>query len=231
LALHAVLRVKSEPGDCPVDAPAQPDECFARTGTGVVPGLGSVSEVYTFAVQKDRDGCLGGDILLASTGRLVVAGKGEIFVSASALPRCFVPAAAVLKASRPFTVTGGSGIYAGASGTGTLQHDIHAGPVGGAGYDTWVGTLEVPALEFDVTPPTLAGAVARTVRTPSGKRRARVVYKVTAHDEVDGALQVTCVPGSGSFFRVGRTVVSCAASDTSGNVTKRTFTVRVVARR
>ena len=54
---------------------------------------------------------------------------------------------------------------------------------GGAGdaIETWVGTLTVPGLDFDLTPPTLHGAHDMIVR--AGKaRRVRVRFTVTAKD-------------------------------------------------
>jgi len=46
---------------------------------------------------------------------------------------------------------------------------------------------------------------------------------VTAEDAVDGAVVVACMPKSGSQFKIGRTTVKCAASDTSGNTETTTF--------
>jgi len=54
-----------------------------------------------------------------------------------------------------------------------------------------------------------------------------VTYKVTARDAVDGAVAATCKPRSGSFFKLGRTVVTCTASDTSGNNRAARFVITV----
>jgi hypothetical protein len=230
LALRATLSVRSEPAACPAGTPPDADECRSRRGTGVVTGLGTVSEAYTFIVANPPS-CADGDILLASDGRFTVAGKGEINLALSGLPDCFSPAITVLTAKRPFTVTGGSGKYVGASGSGTLQHALTASASGAAGKDFWVGTLVVPGLDFDVTAPRLSGAAAKSVRAPLGKKRARVVYRVTARDNVDGAVPATCLPRSGSLFKIGRTIVGCSAADTSGNTTRARFTVTVRPRR
>jgi hypothetical protein len=129
-----------------------------------------------------------------------------------------------------FTVTGGSGLYAGASGRGTVEN-VHI-PVSefagvGAGTDTWTGPLTVAGLDFDVTAPTVSGAVRKTVRAPKKAKRARVSYTVTAKDNVDGAVPVVCKPRSGSFFKLGKTKVTCSASDKSGNTARATFVVTV----
>jgi hypothetical protein len=101
------------------------------------------------------------------------------------------------------------------------------GPSAWRGTDTWTGTIVVPGLDFDLTPPTVTGAVGKTVRVPSAQKRVRVRYAVTAHDDVDGAVPATCKPRSGSWFSVGRTRVLCSATDTSANATTVTFVVTV----
>ena len=133
--------------------------------------------------------------------------------------------------SRAFTIAGGSGIYAGASGGGTVTHQAVSTPSGSAGTDTWTGTLNVPGREFDVTPPTLSGAVNKTVRARRGSKRVRVTYRVTASDAVDGSVPVSCQPRSGSRFKIGRTFVTCSATDTSANATEGRFRVTVKRRR
>lgn len=231
LSLQQALPVRSDASVCPAGTPTTADECFARTGAGVVPGLGMVRETYLFIVDTNSPSCVNGDLLLASVGTLTVAGKGAIDVALAPPPDCFSPAETVLQAKRAFTVTGGTGKYVGASGSGTLQHDTHFNASGGsAGKDSWVGTLVVPGLDFDLTKPVLSGAIAKSVRAPRGKKRARVSYNVTARDDVDGAVPVTCVPRSGSMFKIGRTTVRCSASDTSGNTTTARFTIRVRAK-
>jgi hypothetical protein len=82
-------------------------------------------------------------------------------------------------------------------------------------------------LEFDLTPPTISGAVDKVVRVAKKKRNAIVRYRVSASDEVDGAVPVACNPTSGSKFKLGRTVVRCSATDASANTQDAQFTVRV----
>jgi large repetitive protein len=54
-----------------------------------------------------------------------------------------------------------------------------------------------------------------------------VTFEATAHDDVDGELQVTCSPSSGSRFPIGVTTVECSATDSSLNPIQSTFTVEV----
>jgi len=57
---------------------------------------------------------------------------------------------------------------------------------------------------------------------------AKVTYtKPIAIDAVDGVRPVSCAPPSGSIFPLGKTAVTCTASDKSGNTTTATFTVWV----
>ncbi|MGN6800116.1 MAG: HYR domain-containing protein [Gaiellaceae bacterium] len=153
-----------------------------------------------------------------------MSGKGVIDIQVNGsgcLP--FNPPLPV-KGAETFTVTGGSAEFAGASGAGTIKH-LSNGP-GALGRDTWSGTLGVPGIEFDLTPPRITGAAEKRVRVPRNAQRIRVRYHVSARDAVDGAVPVTCRPKSGSFFRVGRpAVVWCSATDTSANTQTARFVV------
>ncbi len=122
--------------------------------------------------------------------------------------------------------------YAGATGSLTFLTHVTTKPQGerGASSDIWTGTLAVPGLEFDLTPPMISGAVSKTVRAPRRAKRVRVRYSVTAQDAVDGSVPVDCVPRSGSFFWLGRTRVACTATDSSANASGAGFTVTVKRR-
>jgi hypothetical protein len=82
-------------------------------------------------------------------------------------------------------------------------------------------------VDFDVTPPEIIGAGSKAVRVPAGAKRARVTYKVTARDAVDGAVGAACQPRSGTLFKIGRTAVACTATDTSGNSPAARFVMTV----
>ena len=212
--------MNSTPGPCPPGSPPDADFCAARTGSGAVRGLGEVSETYTFFVLEGD--C---DRVFETTARLVVAGKGELQLAVDQYRGECISSA--LNLSRAFTITGGSGVYAGASGGGTVSHQASYTPSGSGGTDTWTGTLSVPGLEFDVTPPTLTGAVNKKARARRGSKRVRVIYRVTASDAVDGSVPVSCRPRSGSRFKIGRTFVKCSATDRSANAQVGRFRVTV----
>lgn len=79
----------------------------------------------------------------------------------------------------------------------------------------------------DIAPPVLTlPTVPRHEATgPSG---AAVTYTATARDAVEGDVSVSCAPPSGTTFALGKTLVTCSASDTSGNVASGSFEVEVV---
>lgn len=80
----------------------------------------------------------------------------------------------------------------------------------------------------DTTPPVIAGAEDVTVTSADGAA-VPVAFSVTATDDIDGSVPVTCTPASGSPFSLGTTEVTCEASDTAGNTAEATFEVTVVA--
>ena len=102
--------------------------------------------------------------------------------------------------AQTFTITGGTGIYAGASGSGTLERALGGGEQAGTRYgrETWTGTLTVPGLDFDVVAPTISGAISKTMKAKKGAKNARVTYRVTAQDDRDGAVGVMDDPVGGA---------------------------------
>lgn len=81
-------------------------------------------------------------------------------------------------------------------------------------FDRVAPVITPPPAPAPVVAPTPAGAPV-TFPTPA------------ATDNVDPTVPVTCTPPSGSIFPVGTTVVTCTATDASGNVSTTTFNVVV----
>ena len=227
LGLRGTLQlVSTRGGACP---PGTSDtvECPSRRGAGRVAGLGDVTVRYSYLADLGHSSCSTGSVkILAYPARLTVAGKGELELAVAAHPDC-LSAAGGLSVAQDFTITGGTGIYAGASGGGTVTRALSQTDSGAAGRETWTGTLTVPDLEFDVTRPVLSGATHRVVRAPRGAKTVRVVFKVAARDDRDGVLPATCSPRSGSRFKLGRTRVSCSATDSSANAATAAFAITV----
>ena len=220
LTFEAVLRMTSRLGQCPPGSPPDADVCAARTGSGAVRGLGGVSETYTFFVQEGD--C---DRVFETTVRLEVAGKGELQLAVERYRGECISSA--LNLSRAFTITGGSGIYAGASGGGTVSQRASPTASGSAGTDTWTGTLNVPGLEFDVTPPTLRGAVNKKFGPEGG--RSACASPTGSPPAMPSTVRSRCPAGRGRAvrFKIGRTFVKCSATDTSANAKAGRFRVTV----
>ena len=92
---------------------------------------------------------------------------------------------------------------------------------GGTASDNVVITVR------DTTGPVLANVPASPLTaSATSEAGANVPYgPVTASDAVDGGRPVTC--SKSGFFPVGHTVVTCSSSDTRGNTSSASFTVRV----
>jgi hypothetical protein len=227
LEMNTPLTLVSQLGNCGSNTVA--NNCDARTDDGLFPGLGSVTASYTFPMDWGQTPCsLDFGKALAYPVRLDVAGKGAIDVAVSAATDC-VLIESVGTQTQAFTVTDGTGIYAGASGGGTFARALGGVAQDGArhGYETWQGTLTVAGLTFDLVAPKIVGATARTIVVPRRAKTVRVRYAVTATDDVDGPVAVTCRPRSGHRFHVGRTTVRCSATDTSANVATASFKINV----
>jgi hypothetical protein len=92
------------------------------------------------------------------------------------------------------------------------------------------GALWVLFLEGDTTAPTLDCPRSASVLMPKGAPPAGAVvfFSVTASDLCDPSPSVLCTPPSGSFFPYGTTIVTCVATDASGNQALRQFPVFVL---
>jgi HYR domain len=90
-----------------------------------------------------------------------------------------------------------------------------------------VATDDVVITVRDTTGPVLANVPATVLTaTATSDAGANVPYgPVTATDLVDGARPVVC--SKSGVFPVGDTVVTCSSSDTRGNSSSKSFTVRV----
>jgi len=87
-------------------------------------------------------------------------------------------------------------------------------------------SVTVNADTTDTTAPALSVPADMTVEATSAQG-AVVEYRVTADDSVDGSVEVSCTPASGSTFKIGETTVQCTARDSAGNSAEKSFTIRV----
>ena len=79
----------------------------------------------------------------------------------------------------------------------------------------------------DTTPPVLALPADIEIDAPAIAASVAVSFEVAALDLVDLAVGPDCTPPSGSLFPVGTTMVTCTATDASGNVASGSFSVTV----
>ena len=202
--------------------------CFDHTATPLVTGLGRVSLSFTAWQTYFLPDC----VHLAVADGSLTTGKGTLHF-AGARTSCAGSTSdgnLMLKGEVPVSVTGGDGDFLDGSGQGTLRlvssgtaTNNFSGPATGK----FELTLELPNGTFDIVPPRISGAVSKHVRATGKTKRVRVTYRVTAHDAVDGHVPVSCKPRLSSPFQIGRTKVTCSATDRSANKSTARFTVKV----
>jgi hypothetical protein len=67
-----------------------------------------------------------------------------------------------------------------------------------------------------------------TVQAPNLNGAVVTYTAPTSIDQIDGVRPVSCVPASGSVFVIGKTNVTCSATDRSNNLAQTTFVVNVL---
>jgi hypothetical protein len=91
------------------------------------------------------------------------------------------------------------------------------------------GAIWILFLEEDASAPTLScPPIISVIDSKSGPFGDLAFFTVTASDDHDPDPSVVCVPPSGSFFPRGTTIVTCTATDASGNQSVCTFPVVVM---
>lgn len=199
--------------DCPSGTPGASPICYTITGSSVVPGLGETTEGYSYIIEDST-----ANSTPAQLGATITAPEGTFSLSATDPTACGCG-----DSTLAYTITGGTGAYAGASGSGTISFvTLHPNVY-------WSGTLNAPDSTFDTSPPVI-DAKSKTVRAPKHAERVRVKYTVTAEDAGSGTVPVTCKPRSGSRFKIGRTTVRCSAIDAVGNTATAHFRITVKRR-
>ena len=197
--------------DCPDGTPGVDparDHCVLQAGAVQVKGLGSVHVTTLHVVILSNASCPHGSVtgdLKTARGSLAVAGTAAGCVNST-----------FGYGDYPISITGSGGL-SGVSGSGTIANQ---------GAYVVKGTLSAPSPLFDIENPVISGTVNKTVKATS-PRGARVRFAITARDGVDGRIAVKCQPASGSLFHIGRTRVTCKATDSSANAASRSFVVNV----
>ena len=84
----------------------------------------------------------------------------------------------------------------------------------------------IPTDQATTPPPVVTASGDLSVAAVS-EAGAPVTFTVSARDQRDGVRAAYCLPRSGSTFAIGKTVVSCWASNTRGKLGRTTFNVTV----
>ena len=84
--------------------------------------------------------------------------------------------------------------------------------------------IDAPAQVDDETAPRFGPLPDLTLQSSGPKV---VTFEAVARDDVDGAVDTTCLPVSGSTLGLGTTIVRCSAVDESGNRAVASFTVTI----
>jgi hypothetical protein len=88
-------------------------------------------------------------------------------------------------------------------------------------------TCTIQAIVVDITPPVIT-CPADVQTVCSSTNGAQVFFAATATDNCDPSPLITSLPPSGSWFPNGTMIVTCKATDSSGNTNICSFTVTVV---
>jgi hypothetical protein len=216
LRMSAFFSSPSLPTSCQPDA-SEGTSCSALRASASVRGLGNAR---LEAIQATTDP----GFHVRVSGRLIVSNRGSLEFEAdnSQTSRDIVLA---------LRITGGTGVFAGASGSGTYQIDGRTNTT-----SLWDVVLSAPDHEFDVQGPRLV------VSSTSARRRGAscvigVGYRV--EDDRPGPIRVSVSAGvsrvssskpSGvlqvTIRRAPRVRVSLLAADTSANTARRSVIVR-----
>ena len=89
--------------------------------------------------------------------------------------------------------------------------------IGGVWTTFQIDSIRVTSIPSDTTPPALLCPSAAMSLIPKTGIGDFVFYSVMVSDATDTSPSIVCVPPSGSFFPRGTTIVTCTATDLSGN--------------
>ena len=227
---------------------------FWQVGSSATLGTGTqfAGTILALASITVMNGASVSGSVLALTGA-VTLDRNNVSVC-QAPPANHPPVAVAVAAPNPAEATGPDGAIVSLDGTGSSDpdHDTltctwHEGatPLGtGCLLSTrlTIGSHAITLTVDDGQGMTAASDVVVVVRDTTGPALtvppvvlaeatsplgASVLYTASATDVVSGAVPITCAPASGSGFAIGSTVVTCSATDATGNIASATFNVIV----
>jgi hypothetical protein len=205
-----------------VDGPLVPT-CTPPSG-GTFP-LGTTNVVCTATDSHGNTGSADFDITVQDTTPPVVTVPADMTVEATGPSGATVSFTATAEdlvdgAITPTCTPASGGTFPLGTTNVVCTATDNAGNTGSADFDITVQ---------DTTPPVISNMPANMLLEATGPAGAVATWpSPTAFDLVDLVVPVTCAPASGSTFPLDvTTTVTCSASDTRGNTSSETFTVRV----
>ena len=108
---------------------------------------------------------------------------------------------------------------------GFVEPNTRAKYVGDGDLLTFGSFQKTESQTTDVMPPVLN--VPENIVQSTAAESALVLFSVTAVDDVDGKIIPVCSHENGDKFPIGKTVVTCTATDSAGNSVTESFTVTI----
>jgi hypothetical protein len=167
------------------------------------------------------------------------AGSFNVTVKDTTAPDVTAPDSVTAEAT---SSAGATVTYGAATANDLVDGDVEATctPVSGSTFALGTTTVTCSATDahnntgsatFDVTVQDTTGPEItvpdRVIAEATGSSGAIVTFTTSATDLVDGVVETTCSPASGSIFALGGTQVDCTAVDSRGNSTTESFAVIV----
>jgi hypothetical protein len=200
-----------------------PVTCSPVSGSTFALGITPVHCSATDAASNEANGEF--NVTVRDTTPPSIAPHGDVTVEATSA------AGAVVNYALPATsdIVDGAGFASCAATPGTQfplgTSVVTCSATDNAGNIAASTTFKV--IVRDTTPPAIA-THGDVIATATANSQAVVSYTApSANDLVDGTLETTCVPASGSTFNVGTTAVTCSVTDAAGNTATSTFNVIV----
>ena len=90
-----------------------------------------------------------------------------------------------------------------------------------------IDPIIIEPINLDIVPPKIILPDDIKQEANYGELGSIIKYTVTAKDDVDERVSVSCDPPSGYYFTLGITTVICNAKDSSGNISEGKFLIEI----
>ena len=232
MVIDTIPPVLAIPSDITVEA--------TGTVTPVFFGEATATDLFSVTISNDAPGLFHvGTTIVTWTAMDAngndTTGEQEITVQDTTAPTVIPPAGMTVEATAAFsTIDTGNATANDAVGVVSLTSDAPATFPLGVTTITWtakdaagnIGTATQTITVKDTAAPVLDGLLNQSIEAVSTSG-ATASFTVTATDNIDTAPVVICSAASASIFALGETIITCTATDASGNSAGGSFTVNV----